>query len=266
MEARLKESDVVDLLAAKHSKDVFVPQCKNGPSYGAGLRLMDAWTMKRSWANPCYYGYEIKLSRGDFLADDKWPEYLPLCNEFSFVCPEGVIKTDELPKEVGLLVTSKNGKRLFTRKKAPHRQIEPPVLVLEYILMARCCIVGTSYYEEVSKDEYWRRWLQDKKSKLELGTRCGEKLHESYKSQVHDVQHENKILKSQIEVYAEVKRLCEELGISKYGNWRLEKTLKEQWEKVHSILPPEFISKCNKLQKQLAAFIKLVEQGSEDGK
>lgn len=47
--------------------------------------------------------YEIKSSRGDFLADGKWEKYLDYCTHFSFVAPAGAIFRWELGREVGLI-------------------------------------------------------------------------------------------------------------------------------------------------------------------
>lgn len=47
--------------------------------------------------------YEVKSSRGDFLADAKWQRYLPYCTHFSFVAPAGAIFRWELEKNVGLI-------------------------------------------------------------------------------------------------------------------------------------------------------------------
>ncbi|WP_208112793.1 MmcB family DNA repair protein [Aureibacillus halotolerans] len=44
--------------------------------------------------------YEIKVSRSDFLRDDKWPAYKNQCHRFFFVCPKDLIKPEELPDEV----------------------------------------------------------------------------------------------------------------------------------------------------------------------
>ena len=62
-------------------------------------RRIDAfgWRPGKSW------GYEIKVSRGDFLQDKKWKDYLQFCNYFYFLAPKGIIKPDELPKEIGLI-------------------------------------------------------------------------------------------------------------------------------------------------------------------
>jgi len=57
-------------------------------------------------------GYEFKVNRADYFNDirkGKWKKYLPYCNTFSFVCPKGLINTNEVPEGIGLLwVTTVN--------------------------------------------------------------------------------------------------------------------------------------------------------------
>jgi len=133
----MKYGDVMVLLANRHSDDVFVPECKDGPSYGRNHVRMDAWAMAKSYSRFRPTGYEIKMSRSDFLRDGKYPLYLPYCNSLWFVAPHGIIDPRELPEEVGLLQISKKGARLFTKKKAPIRTIDPPVALYEYLLISR---------------------------------------------------------------------------------------------------------------------------------
>jgi hypothetical protein len=47
--------------------------------------------------------YEVKSSRGDFLADGKWENYLEYCTHFSFVAPAGAIFRWELARGIGLI-------------------------------------------------------------------------------------------------------------------------------------------------------------------
>ena len=67
-------------------------------------------------------GYEIKVSRGDFLGDQKWKEYLPWCMELYFACPRGLIKKEEIPPQIGLIYcyagTTRTVKRAVTRPMA----------------------------------------------------------------------------------------------------------------------------------------------------
>jgi len=253
---------IVELLAQKHSKDVFVSECKDGPSSG-GMLKMDGWAMKRSWANPCFYGYEIKVSRSDFMSDTKWPGYLNLCNEFYFVCPNGVIKPEELSKDVGLLIVAKTGTRLFTKKKAPYRNIETPDGLLLYILMCRAKVVKSTYYvEQEENKDYWSRWLADKNAKLDLGTSCSRKLRKSYEEQVYNAQRDLKIMKAEMEAYKPVKEICKELKLNPHA-WRFEESFRKQIENLQQLTPPEVLEACNSLETALDNFKKLISVKSD---
>lgn len=48
-------------------------------------------------------GYEIKVSRADFLQDKKWKEYAAFCNLLYLVCPKGLIKPEEVEPPFGLI-------------------------------------------------------------------------------------------------------------------------------------------------------------------
>jgi hypothetical protein len=75
----VKSNDILKLLSEKHSEDVFVPECKNGSTWLSTHLRLDAWVMNRSWTKLKFTGYEIKVSRQDFLRDDthdiKWHNY-----------------------------------------------------------------------------------------------------------------------------------------------------------------------------------------------
>lgn len=132
---------LIELLRIKHSKDVFVTECKNGPTYFSRMRRMDVWTMRRSWSDPRITAYEIKTSRADFLRDKKWRDYLEYCTQFYFVCPWGMIDPCEIESPAGLIYASKKVSRLYIKKRAPVRHIRDPIGVWMYILMARAIIV-----------------------------------------------------------------------------------------------------------------------------
>lgn len=138
--------DIKKLLAKRHRYDVFVPECKDGPTMwnnqgDPGHRRMDAWAMKKSYTQPRAICYEIKVSRVDFLRDDKWHHYLPYCNEFYFVCPPDLIDKSELPEGTGLIYTSKKGTSLVTKKKALWRDVRIPESLYKYILFSRADII-----------------------------------------------------------------------------------------------------------------------------
>lgn len=223
--------DILDLLAVKHSKDLFIPECKTGPTWGGAPMRLDAWAMKRSWVSPCFYGYEIKVSRPDFQVDDKWPAYMGQCNRFSFVCPYGMIVPEEVASGVGLIWASRTGVRLFTKRKAAYRNIPFPESLVTYVLMSRVretSVAPTSSAENVA---YWRKWLADKLGRQELGYRVSRGVRDRLKSRIGNVESENRRLRSENETFAETRRILEELEVSMGSRWdvrrRIELAVKE---------------------------------------
>jgi len=59
------------------------------------------------------HGYEIKVSRADWLAELAQPEKrrwaMEISNQFWFVAPTGIIKKDEVPEGCGLLLVTETG-------------------------------------------------------------------------------------------------------------------------------------------------------------
>lgn len=140
----LTAARLLELLALKHHSDVFIPECKDGPTLGAHPRRLDAWALRSSWGPLTTLGYEIKCTRGDFAGDQKWTGYLPLCHEFYIVCPSGLVRSAELPVGVGLIWATANGARLHTKLRATRREPDAAQLVylMAYALMWRTRVVA----------------------------------------------------------------------------------------------------------------------------
>lgn len=171
------ERSIQDMLGEKHAQDVFVRACKSGPSWtGERVRILDGWAMPRSWARPQCVGYEIKLSRSDWLGDKKWPSYLELCHQLYIVCPHGLLKKSEIPDPLGLVYAcAGEGRRLITAKKAAVRDVQIPESLFRYVLMNRCQISEHDVHGKQGVDE-WRAWLAGKRETRNLGRRCGKRM------------------------------------------------------------------------------------------
>lgn len=217
--SKITADTITALLADRHAKDVFVPECKDGPTvYGGHLR-MDAWALAKSWANPKVTAYEIKIGRGDFLQDDKWPGYLPLCNEFYFVCPAGLIAKDEVPPEVGLLYVSANGGRLFAKKKAQFRNVVVPENVYRYILMFRAKVTRERIDDCRSKQDEWEEWLKQKEYGRELGRKVSKGLQKTIEERIERVEKENRRLIDLHSGYQEVSDFLQRIGLDPNSRW-----------------------------------------------
>lgn len=226
---KMTAEDVLRLLAARHSHDVFVPECKDGPTQSVrNHSRLDAWVMPRSWAHPACTGYEIKVSRADFLGDHKWTAYLDLCNYLYFVGPEGVIQKDEVPEGCGWLKVSKAGRTLRVAKKAPYREVEIPESLWRYVLMCRSKIVPPNMNGgECSKEDYWRDWLREKVEKRDLGRAVSQGLQETFRERVRKVEAEQEVIRKEMEPLNRAKKLLDEMGITLYS-WHNQADLKKQ--------------------------------------
>ena len=223
-------------LLQRHKKDVCLSECKTGPSWDnpQGVKIIDFWAMARSWSKPAVWGYEIKVSRQDFLNDDKWQAYLPYCTDFYFVCPQGIIEPDELPQDVGLLIISKNGARLYCKRKAVRRQVVIPESLYRYILMSRAQIVTSTYFrDELTKKEFWQQWLIDKRIDRHFGRMVSSTLATRIEEEVLAARRQNESLQSQIRGLEDVKAFAKAKGVdldSRYsdgGLYRLRQVIKD---------------------------------------
>lgn len=218
--------EILELLRQRHAEDLFVPECKNGPTWTGHHRRLDAWVMKKSWSSFNTIGYEIKVSRSDFLADQKMSDYIPLCNDFFVVCPPGVIKfASELPLEAGWLQVTGTGNRLIIKKRAQHRQIDDPIMLYRYILMCRTQIT-TEHQLEVDQSEFWKGWLEKREIDRFLGRRVSKALAVEIKKYAEDMQEENEKLQKKIEALEEVEKKIKDLGLDpKAPRWNLFRQL-----------------------------------------
>lgn len=97
---------IVERLRKHHEGSVFVAECKLGSSWSSdrgGCLRMDAFTMTPTWTKTITTGYEIKVSRADFVRDKKWRAYLPALKWFYFVAPVGVLRVADIEDPAGLI-------------------------------------------------------------------------------------------------------------------------------------------------------------------
>lgn len=193
---KVKAHEIKHALAKKHEKtsDFFLTEVKNGPTHIANeLYIMDGMAIKKSWVNPLITGYEIKVSRNDFLQDEKWTAYKHYCHRLDFVVPTGLIKPDELPEDIGLIYYNPDKRTLNTRRKGRIRDIEMPYEMLYYIIMNRLENIEHPFF--TSRREYFEEYVQDRLNSIHLGRKVRSKLI----NKVAELEKENKDLKRQNE-------------------------------------------------------------------
>lgn len=248
--------EVIALLAERHKADVFVPECKDGPTWAANHFRLDAWAMARSWSNPVVSGYEVKVSRSDFLRDDKWQAYLACCNQLYFVCPHGLIKPEEVSEQVGLIYIATTGTRLFVKKKAHYRDVEIPEPVWRYIVMNRAQIVhgaalvnGRPSGGQTREDRmaYWREWLAEKEQAQGLGYRVSEAV----RSHVEAVEEENRRLNLLHARYDRMRETLVSLGFDPEKERINDQRLRERLEQLQKIVTPDRIKRVRAVAQEM---------------
>ena len=244
----ITSTTILNLLLKKHSDDICVPECKSGQSWtNKTMRKFDLWVMRRSYSKAMTIVYEIKTSRQDFLRDDKWQEYLPYCTDFYFVAPSGIIDPTEVPADTGLFLTSKNGTRLYCKKKAPHRNVEIPSSVYVYILMSRTKIIASDYNRRIrdgNNQAYWQQWLAEKKENQKLGYNVSKRIRELYAKNVIEVKKRQNYLELQIEKLENIKKILQKLGFDKNNlGWNYEEKIRDRIADINAGLPEKDIIK-----------------------
>lgn len=185
--SRLSADDLRALLAKKHSDDVFVPECKDGPTQTRAHRRLDAWVLLKTWSPITTIGYEIKVDRADWRRDEKLHDYMPLCHLLYIVAPNGVVPVEELPAGCGLIVPVGNSGRLQVKRKAARREIALPSELMVYVLMCRTEITRERFnYNEDRK--HWRakelrEWVDGKKDRHTLSYAVNAKIRDAFEEQ-----------------------------------------------------------------------------------
>lgn len=213
-------------LAERHADDFFMTEVKNGPTWAAKrgqLLQLDAIAIKRSWTKPCITGYEVKVSRNDFLNDEKWPAYMQYCHRFYFACPKGLIQPEELPDEVGLLWYSPEYNtigNLHTKRKALFRNIEISKDMLYYIIICRLEKDRHPFFSD--EREMLQMWVEDKVKREQLAWQVKSKIFQDlYELEERARKAENtaRRYKEDHEMFQKVVRVLNEKGLSPNVSW-----------------------------------------------
>jgi hypothetical protein len=196
----------------------------------------------------------VKVSRSDFLRDEKWQDYLPLCNQLFFVTPWKLVDPSEIPGEVGLIWTSRNLTKCYVKKKAAHRKVEMPINLLIYILMSRVNITASDTHSPaVDKVAHIRNWLRHKEELRELGHQVAYKL----KDKVSAVERKNATLEKRIASLEHVERFWTEFLGCKSGELEgvfsnyLENSNRRKAESLSLVLTPELRNSLRDAQARL---------------
>lgn len=209
--------DIKCAIARKHTTDFFLTEVKNGSTYfppADGLKILDGLAISKSYTKPCFTGYEVKISRSDFLRDAKYHTYATLVNQLYVVCPKGMIDKAELPEHIGLMYYHPDTGAISTKKKAVYRKIEYSADMLLYIIYSRLDSDRIPFCSD--RAEYSRVYIEGKENGRDIGYRLGTKMAQ----EITVLKRENESLrdfKNQREKYKALIRVMQEHGISTWS-------------------------------------------------
>lgn len=128
----LNTEQVMAALAARHSPPAwaFLPEVRSGTGYLRAVRTADAFAMSL-WPSRGLelHGFEVKVSRGDWLRELKDPakaeDLFAFCDRWWLVVgARDIVKPGELPPTWGLMVP--RGEQLIVETEAPKLESQPP--------------------------------------------------------------------------------------------------------------------------------------------
>lgn len=118
-------SDVLQAIFTKHSGPEWVRFAEVANSTGAHSRRRADAVCMAIWPSKGFaiHGFEIKVSRADFLHEmkdiTKAEAVGQFCDYWWLAAPVGMVRVDELPERWGLMELQKNGLKI--KKQAPQR-------------------------------------------------------------------------------------------------------------------------------------------------
>lgn len=255
MKQKVKAHEITRALRSKYCDGLFLTEVKTGPSTMSETLRFDALVIKPSWTKPCFTGYEVKVSRNDFLHDDKFIHYRDYCHRLYMVCPKNMINPEELPDDIGLIYYNPEKETLSTKRIARLREIDIPGSLLYYILISR--IDGEKHPFFSSDREYIESYLEDKAEKRILGQMFKSKLISDVVTSneaLNDMERKLKRFEDKANERDEIVKLLEEKGIIGWeydivGNLR---------KALESDYPKELINTINDLYKEIDRAKKIV--------
>lgn len=207
--------------------------------------------------------YEVKVSRGDYLRDDKWRGYLAFCNEFYFVCPDGLIKPEEVPEGAGLYWVAKTGTQLRRKKRAPTREVRIPESVFRYILFSRARIDPPRPHERLFEKKgraYWENWLQVKKLDWEFGRAVGRRIQQVIEERINQVEQKSREVARENERLREVEEFLKSIGMTSKTSWFSLNGVRSRLEELNQVFSPEIMRALDQTAKGIASLTENVKR------
>lgn len=266
-ESKVSSYDIKKALEVHCIKDFFMTEVKDGPTQidQHELKILDAMSIAKSWVHPCIKGFEVKVSRGDFLRDPKWYTYFPLVNEFYMVCPQGMIERSEIPTTCGLLWYRPKSGTILTKQKATYGGGQPTADMLMYIIMNRLEPDHRPFFS--TKAEWAREYMEQKDRDRHIGQSFGTVLTkrvDELEQKLADYDRFESDAKRVRAVLDAIDKVLKKHNITYWSSWDDGSRAKEIDEMLTRVYPAELDRIDSDLQAALSLIAKLKGKGGHN--
>ena len=218
--------EIIRALARRHKEDMFFTEVKDGATVTRRHSRIDALAMKISWSSPLIVGYEVKVSRSDFMGDHKWTAYLSMCHQLYFVVAPGVCEAHEVPDPCGLMIYNPKTKSVRVAKKAGHRNIDDPADMYKYLMFTHIgplCRFEQGYHlperlVEPDRIQAARDYIDAKASLKEIGRQVGIRLSKEVADALYHAGDFTKMRDDNVQLNKQLREMYNALGVN--AHWR----------------------------------------------
>lgn len=186
---------------------------ENIPLGQAGSVRPDVLSMRKSWTQPNFTAYEIKVTRSDFMSDmtsGKWQNYLEIAGAVVFATPKGLVKRTELPDGTGLIERNDKGWR-FAKKPVYERTIPP-----QYILM-KLLMKGLHTIPNENR-EWFEEWNARKTLRRKFGELVGGVIADTHSAQakLERMNMTDDLVREKADLERFKREICDVLGMEEW--------------------------------------------------
>ena len=155
--------------------------------------------------------------------------------------------------------TSKNGSRLYTKRKAAFREADIPESLFRYILMCRCAISKNDYMRETKDAGYYADWLNAKTEAQRVGHDIERKISSMVYKRCGDIDTENKRLVERMELYDALVQTLKNLGLYPETIY-YESSLSNRIDDLKRLIPAKLDRELDAVLASLTGFRKSIAE------
>lgn len=176
------------------------------------------WSHQAMWV----HGYEIKVSRSDWLRDAKYERYRPYVDTLTLVCPKGMVARGEMPGDVGLMWYDPDKGALRVKRKPGYDALGVDTAPVKDRLLRA---ITRSVFYDPSVSRYGRydsakEYAEQKRSMRYVGRVLGSTLARRVEQLERELEPDRRRrTEAKAEAYDRLTTLLDKAGFDQVGSW-----------------------------------------------